>query len=162
MAEISDLIKYMQSDSMARRKEEKEAIERDKKQLELLKKSIEDAGGQASDDAKYRKADIAIQQRELNLRKKGATGAAAKEEIEKEQQKINQKQNTLLFRISEGIGGILGNMKDKAKAAGKTFMDILKGTLLAGLFFAAAKFFNSPLYAEMIDFISDNIYHLSI
>ena len=157
MAEISDLIKYMQSDSMARRKEEKEAIERDKKQLELLKKSIEDAGGQASDDAKYRKADIAIQQRELNLRKKGATGAAAKEEIEKEQQKINQKQNTLLFRISEGIGGILGNMKDKAKAAGKTFMDILKGTLLAGLFFAAAKFFNSPLYAEMIDFITNTL-----
>ena len=157
MAEISDLIKYMQSDSMARRKEEKEAIERDKQQLELLKKSIEDAGGQASDDAKYRKADIAIQQRELNLRKKGATGAAAKEEIEKEQQKINQKQNTLLFRISEGIGGILGNMKDKAKAAGKTFMDILKGTLLAGLFFAAAKFFNSPLYAEMIDFITNTL-----
>ena len=27
MAEISDLIKYMQSDSMARRKEEKEAID---------------------------------------------------------------------------------------------------------------------------------------
>ena len=157
MAEISDLIKYMQSDSMARRKEEKESIERDKQQLELLKKSIEDAGGQASDDAKYRKADIAIQQRELNLRKKGATGAAAKEEIEKEQQKINQKQNTLLFRISEGIGGILGNMKDKAKAAGKTFMDILKGTLLAGLFFAAAKFFNSPLYAEMIDFITNTL-----
>jgi len=157
MAEISDLIKYMQSDSMARRKEEKEAIERDKQQLELLKKSIEDAGGQASDDAKYRKADIAIQQRELNLRKKGATGAAAKEEIEKEQQKINQKQNTLLFRISQGIGGILGNMKDKAKAAGKTFMDILKGTLLAGLFFAAAKFFNSPLYAEMIDFITNTL-----
>ena len=157
MAEISDLIKYMQSDSMARRKEEKEAIERDKQQLELLKKSIEDAGGQASDDAKYRKADIAIQQRELNLRKKGATGAAAKEEIEKEQRKINQKQNTLLFRISQGIGGILGNMKDKAKAAGKTFMDILKGTLLAGLFFAAAKFFNSPLYAEMIDFITNTL-----
>ena len=157
MAEISDLIKYMQSDSMARRKEEKEAIERDKEQLELLKKSIEDAGGQASDDAKYRKADIAIQQRELNLRKKGATGAAAKEEIEKEQQKINQKQNTLLFRISQGIGGILGNMKDKAKAAGKTFMDILKGTLLAGLFFAAAKFFNSPLYAQMIDFITNTL-----
>ena len=83
MAEISDLIKYMQSDSMARRKEEKESIERDKQQLELLKKSIEDAGGQASDDAKYRKADIAIQQRELDLRRKGATGAAAKEEIDK-------------------------------------------------------------------------------
>ena len=157
MAEISDLIKYMQSESMERRKAEKESIDKDKEQLELLKKSIEDGGGRASDDAKYRKADIAIQQRELNLRKKGATGEAAKEEIEKEQQKINEKQNTLLFRISKGIGGILGNMKDKAKAAGKTFMDILKGTLLAGLFFAAAKFFNSPLYAEMIDVITNKI-----
>ena len=36
-------------------------------------------------------------------------------------------------------------------------MDILKGTLLAGLFFAAAKFFNSPLYAQMIDVITNKI-----
>ena len=37
MAEISDLIKYMQSESMERRKAEKESIDKDKEQLELLK-----------------------------------------------------------------------------------------------------------------------------
>ena len=45
------------------------------------------------------------------------------------------------------------NMKEKAKAVGKGFMSILKGTLFAGLFFALAKFFSSPLYQQMIDYI---------
>ena len=83
--------------------------------------------------------------------------ASKLEEDSKKAAANDAKTNTLLQKIAGGIGGILGNMKDKAAAAGKTFMDILKGTLLAGLFFAAAKFFNSPAYAEMIDIITNKI-----
>ena len=83
--------------------------------------------------------------------------ASKLEEDAKEDASQTARTNTLLQKIAGGIGGILGNMKDKAAAAGKTFMDILKGTLLAGLFFAAAKFFNSPLYAQMIDVITNKI-----
>ena len=75
------------------------------------------------------------------------------EETDKENAAQTEKTNTLLQKIAGGIGGMLGNMKEKAKAVGKGFMSILKGTLFAGLFFALAKFFNSPLYQRMIDYI---------
>lgn len=75
------------------------------------------------------------------------------EETDKENANQTEKTNTLLQKIAGGIGGMLGNMKEKAKAVGKGFMSILKGTLFAGLFFALAKFFSSPLYQQMIDYI---------
>ena len=75
------------------------------------------------------------------------------EETTKEGAAQTAKTNTLLQKIAGGIGGILGNMKEKVKSVGKGIMSILKGTLLAGLFFALAKFFNSPLYQRMIDYI---------
>ncbi len=75
------------------------------------------------------------------------------EETDKENASQTEKTNTLLQKIAGGIGGMLGNMKEKAKAVGKGFMSILKGTLFAGLFFALAKFFSSPLYQQMIDYI---------
>ena len=78
---------------------------------------------------------------------------SALEETDKENASQTEKTNTLLQKIAGGIGGMLGNMKEKAKAVGKGFMSILKGTLFAGLFFALAKFFSSPLYQQMIDYI---------
>ena len=52
-------------------------------------------------------------------------------------------------------------MKDSAKAAlasaGKGLMGILKGTLFAGLFLAVAAFLQSPLFAQMVDYLTNTI-----
>ena len=81
----------------------------------------------------------------------------AQEEIEKEKLAGEEKDRSLLQKIAGGIGGILGNMKDKALAAGKGLMSILKGTLFAGLFILLAKFFQSPMFGQVIDFLTETI-----
>ena len=81
----------------------------------------------------------------------------AQEEIEKEKLAGEAKDRSLLQKIAGGIGGILGNMKDKALAAGKGLMSILKGTLFAGLFILLAKFFQSPMFGQVIDFLTTTI-----
>ena len=139
------------------RLEEKKAIDAEKKKLDALAETLKTQGGKAEDHAEFNKRTLQLQQRELNLRKKLATDPAAKEEIDKEQAALNKKQNTFLSKIAGGIGGILGNMKDKAIAAGGGLMKILKGTLFAGLFFALAKFFQSPMFGEVVDVITNVI-----
>ena len=81
----------------------------------------------------------------------------AEEEAEKERLAGEEKNRSLLQKIAGGIGGILGNMKDKALAAGKGLMSILKGTLFAGLFILLAKFFQSPMFGQVIDFLTNTI-----
>ena len=81
----------------------------------------------------------------------------AQEEIEKEKLAGEAKDRSLLQKIAGGIGGILGNMKDKALAAGKGLMSILKGTLFAGLFILLAKFFHSPMFGQVVDFLTETI-----
>ena len=62
--EIKDLIDYMKSDAAERRKAEKEAIEKDRQQLEALRQGFEAQGQNADDNAKFRSADISLQRRE--------------------------------------------------------------------------------------------------
>ena len=157
MAEIQDLINYQKGEAAQQRAIERAALDEEKAKLDQLKFAIEEQGGKASLNADFNKASLAIQQRELDLRKQTATGAAAKEEIAKEQRVINEKQGTLLGKISNGISGMLGNMKEKSLAVGGGFAKILKGTLFAGLFFALAAFFNSPKFQEMAEFIADKL-----
>ena len=47
--EIKDLIDYMKSDAAERRKAEKEAIEKDRQQLETLRQGFESQGQNADD-----------------------------------------------------------------------------------------------------------------
>ena len=79
----------------------------------------------------------------------------AEEEAQKDQLNEQKKDRSILKKIAGGIGGLVDFAKDKAKAAGKSFMDILKGTLFAGLFFAIAKFFQSPMFGELVDVITN-------
>ena len=67
-----------------------------------------------------------------------------------------EKTNTLLQKIAGGFSGLKKSLTDGfTKVTGGSGMlgKFVRGTLLAGLFFALAKFFNSPLYQEMIDYI---------
>ena len=83
--------------------------------------------------------------------------ASRLEEDAKEDASQTARTNTLLQKIAGGIGGILGNVKQKAKAVGGGLLSILKGTLLAGFFFALAKFLNSPLYGQIIDYLTGTL-----
>ena len=48
-------------------------------------------------------------------------------------------------------------MLEKAKAVGGGLMNILKGTLFAGLFLALASFFQSPMFGKVIDVLTNTI-----
>jgi len=66
------------------------------------------------------------------------------------------------MKILQGIGGALGGLKDATKAGidkvkGSSLFKMLKGTLLAGLFFAIAAFFQSDLFPKLIDVITTKI-----
>jgi len=152
--EIKDLIDYMKSDSAERRKAEKEAIEKDRQQLEALRQGFEAQGQNADDNAKFRSANISLQRRELALRKEDATGKSAQEEIAKEERALREKEGGMLNKIALGITDLGKDFKAKAANVGK---GILKGTLLAGLFLAAAAFFQSPLFGKIIDFITGTL-----
>ena len=136
---------------------QKIAIDEQKAALDMMKASIEKSGGVAEESKKFQQADLKIKLAELDLRKKQATGRGAKEEIEKERRAAIEKQGTLLQRISSGISGIGANMKEKAKAVGGGLMNILKGTLFAGLFLALASFFQSPMFGKIIDTLTNTI-----
>ncbi len=133
------------------------AIEDQKKALENMKGQIEANGGVASENKEFQREELRIAREEFKLRRQQATGRGAKEEINKEERAMMKKQGTFLQRISAGIGGMLGNMKEKAKAVGGGFMKILKGTLFVGLFLALAAFFNSDMFPKIIDVITETI-----
>ena len=153
-----------QADEKARRVTENASLTEIKDQkdaLNIMASQIEANGGVALENAEYNKLDLAIKQKEFDLRKANATSKGAKAEIEKERRAAIMEQGTYLQKISAGIAGIGASMKDSAKAAlagaGKGIMGILKGTLFAGLFIAVAKFLQSPLYAKMVDYITGTL-----
>ena len=82
--------------------------------------------------------------------------ASRLEEDEKNKASQTEKTNTLLQKIAGGFSGLKKSLTDGfTKVTGGSGMlgKFVRGTLLAGLFFALAKFFNSPLYQDMIDYI---------
>ena len=154
---FSKFLEKFSADNAEKRASDKIALDKQREELTQLKATIEAQGGVAAKNAEYNKADLDIKNKEFNLQKRSATNKGAQEEIQKEQDAANKKQGTILQKIAGGIGGILGNMKEKAAAAGKGLMSILKGTLFAGLFLALAAFFQSPLFGQMIDYITNTI-----
>ena len=139
------------------RSEQKVAIEEQRTALDMMKASIEANGGVAADSKEFQKQELKLKLAELDLRKKQATSRGAKEEIEKERRAAMAKQGSFLQRIAAGIGGMKGLMLDKAKAVGGGLMNILKGTLFAGLFLALAAFFQSPMFGKVIDVLTNTI-----
>ena len=138
--------------------ENKKGIEEDKVKLDELRKAIEDQGGQAELNKDFNKQALSIQQRELDLKKETATDPAAKEELEKEQSALDEKNNSFLSKISGGISSLFEFTKKGAeKFAGGGLGAILKGTLFAGFFIAIAAFLNSPYFGQMVDFITTTI-----
>jgi len=154
---FSKFLEKFSADNAEKRITDKASIDAQKVELAQLKTTIESQGGVAAKNAEYNKQDLAVKLKDLALQKRSATNKGAKEEIEKERQAAIAKQGTLLQRIAGGISGIFGNMKEGVKAAGKGFMSILKGTLMAGLFIAVAKFLQSPLFGQIIDFITNTL-----
>ncbi len=145
------------SDNAEKRAADKISLEAEMQKLTELKSSIEAQGGVAANNAEYNKQDLAVKLKDLDLQKRSATNKGAQEEIEKERQAAIAKQGSVLQKISAGIMGIGTSMKEKALAGGKSLMSILKGTLFAGLFFAIAEFFNSPLFPKLVDLFTNTI-----
>ena len=138
--------------------EAKKGIDEDKAKLDELKKAIQDQGGKAELNAQFNKLSLAIQQRELDLKRETATDPAAQEELDKEQAAIDAKNNSLLSKISGGISSLFEFTKKGAeKFAGGGLGKILKGTLFAGFFLAIASFLNSPYFQQTVDFITTTI-----
>ena len=154
---FSSFLERFSADNAEKREVDKKSLDGQKQELSQLKTTIESQGGVAEKNAEYNKADLAVKLKDLALQKRSATNKGAQEEIEKERQAAVAKQGTLLQRIAGGISGIFGNMKEGVKAAGKGFMSILKGTLMAGLFIAIATFLQSPLFGQIIDYITNTL-----
>jgi hypothetical protein len=154
---FSSFLERFSADNAEKRKADKKSLDGQKQELVKLKTTIESQGGVAEKNAEYNKADLAVKLKDLALQKRSATNKGAQEEIEKERQAAVAKQGTFLQKIAGGIGGILGNMKDKALAAGKGLMSILKGSLFAGFLLVVANWLQSPSFAATVDFITNTI-----
>lgn len=81
---------------------------------------------------------------------------------EVEGKKEDAAQDSRMMKIFKGIGAGITGLKDATKAGidkvkGSTLFSMLKGTLLAGLFFAIASFFQSDLFPKLIDVITNKI-----
>jgi len=139
------------------RTEEKKDVDDQKAALERLRQVIEGQGGKAEENKEFNRESLKIQMQELNMRKKLAGSASAREEIEKERRAAIDKQGSLLQKISSGIMGIGSSMKEKALTVGKGLFSIIKGTLFAGLLIAFANFLKSPQFGEMIDYLTGTI-----
>ena len=87
MSDFEKLIATVTSSNNAAALRDKEQLDQDKKNLEVLRTSLENLGGKAEDNKAFNKAALKVQMDEFDLRKNLATGSAAKEEIEKERQK---------------------------------------------------------------------------
>ena len=82
------------------------------------------------------------------------------EENNKETAANEEKNQSLLSTIAEKVGGLKSALTSgfKTLTGGEgTFGKIVRGTLLAGLFFAIANFFNSKMYQDMIDYITKTL-----
>ena len=144
MADFNDVVKQLQANNEAEKSRDSN--------LNRNIASLRDSNKEAfSDFITSQQQNTKVSQELVDSQ---SSNKAAEIETSKESNFKDEKQLTLLEKLSKGISGIFGNMKEGAKAAGKGFMSILKGTLMAGLFIAIATFLQSPLFGKMIDYIT--------
>ena len=133
-------------------------IDAQKQMLETMKESIEAQGGIAEDNEKYQEASKDLQIQEIDARlNAGGLAKGKEEELKKERDQLNNKQQTLLEKISSGIMGIGSSFKEGAKAklagASKGLKAMLAGTAFAALGLALGAFLNSKKFIEMVDIL---------
>jgi len=147
MADFNDVVKQLQANNEAEKSRDSN--------LNRNIASLRDSNKEAfSDFITSQQQNTKVSQELVDSQ---SSNKAAEIETSKESNFKDEKQLTLLEKLSKGISGIFGNMKEGAKAAGKGFMSILKGTLMAGLFIAIATFLQSPLFGKMIDYITKTL-----
>ena len=139
-------------------KEQKADIEKTNRKIEEMTQMITEEGEDIPlDQVIVNQAD----EQQTFLQKIGSffgrDAASKQEEIQKDEASENKKDRTILSRIAGGIGAIQDFNVKQAKKLGGGIFNVLKGTLFAGLVFAAAAFFNSKSYQNMIDFIVDDL-----
>ena len=139
------------------RKAEQAEFEQQQKSLEELKKQLEASGMKAEDNKEYNKRKEKFDKKQFKFRLKGATSPIARKKLKQEQKAKDKKEGGLLKSIAGGIGGILGNMKQKVKGAGKNIMGMLKGAAIAGVLAAVMAFLNSEYWIKTKAFILDKI-----
>ena len=127
----------------------KRAIEIQKAALELQKNAIEAAGGVATDNKEYRIGQLNIRKEEISLRKQGAQGKAAKEEIAKDERKLRDDRfneylgpGSFLAKGFSGLKNTLSNLTGPAKGILSTL-----GTVAA--LAALAAFLRSDLWKNI-------------
>ena len=149
MSDFEKLIATVTSSNNAAALRDKEQLDQDKKNLEVLRTSLENLGGKAEDNKAFNKAALKVQMDEFDLRKNLATGSAAKEEIEKERQKAlgDAIGNSKTFQGISGalskVGGFLGGLLKGAADKGKGLLGTLFKAAGLGLLIA---FLNSDTF----------------
>ncbi len=137
----------------------KENLDQRKEEAEALKKSLEEMGGKAEDNATYNKKMLQIQHDELDLRESSAETKASKKQIEQERKSLAEKQTGFMAKISNGITLMKDKMLAPIKTAGKGLMALLKGTLFAGFMVGIVAFLNSEYWEKtkkwILDFLAD-------
>jgi hypothetical protein len=122
--------------------------------LEQISKGITEQGGVATDTKGFIKKSLDNDQKALNLRKKvaseGKMSASGKEEIEKEQYRINKERGTMMGKMANGITDMKNGFKKGIGVAGK-------GLLAGALFIALGVFFQSKYFKMITDMIYDTI-----
>ena len=131
----------------------KRAIEIQKEALELQKAEIEATGGVATDNKEYRIGQLNVRKEELALRKQGAQGKAAREEIRTEEKQLRDDRfneylgpGSILAKGFSGLKSTLGNLTGPAKGILGTLGTV---AALAGL----AAFLQSDTWKKLKDII---------
>ena len=154
MAEgFSNLTKRMLEDREAQAAE----FERQQKVLEGMKKQLEESGMQAEDNKEYNKRKEKLDKKQYKFRLKGATSPSARKKIKQDEKARQKKEQGLLGKIAKSTSGMFGNMKQRIKGAGKGIMNMLKGTLVAGVLLAVVAFLESPYWEKLKGFIVDTV-----
>ena len=129
----------------------KRAIEIQKEALELQKAEIEATGGVATDNKEYRIGQLTVRKEELALRKQGAQGKAAREEIKTEEKQLRDDRfseflgpGSILAKGFKGLKNKLGNLTGPAKGILSTL-----GTVAA--LAALAAFLQSDTWKKLKD-----------
>ena len=89
-----------------------------------------------------------------------ATNKSADVEQSKEDNFQTEKQTSLLEKLGAGLSSIASSMKSSFTAltgGSGSFGKFIRGTLLAGLFLAIANFLSSPLFGELVDYLTNTI-----
>ena len=154
---MADGFSYLTKRMLEDREAQAAEFERQQKVLEGMKKQLEESGMQAEDNKEYNKRKEKLDKKQYKFRLKGATSPSARKKIKQDEKARQKKEQGLLGKIAKSSSGMFGNMKQRIKGAGKGIMNMLKGTLVAGVLLAVVAFLESPYWEKLKGFIVDTV-----